>query len=116
MEFNRDLSVDNKEYYKYVLEANSFERLELYKQHGAASVDNTSRLVHVGNIGGMEQYPVWIQVSIDHYENYKYISIEATGVYADWNLIKRWITFHFTDAKLIDCSNFNQIINSSRGI
>lgn len=116
MEFNKDLSIDNTEYYKYVLEANSFERLELYKQHGAASVDNTSRLVHVGNIGGMEQYPVWIQVSADHYENCKYISIEASGVYADWNLINKWLYFHFTGAEIIGCSDFNQIINSSRGI
>lgn len=110
------LSIDNKDYYSYVLEASSFERLELYKKYGATSVDNTGVLTHVGNIGGMVEYPVWIQVSIDHYNNYKYISIEATGTYADWNMISEWVAFHFSGSTIIDYSNFKQIINSSKGI
>lgn len=116
MKFNRHLSIENKEQYQFLLEANSFELTFFYMKFGADSVDNTGVVTRVGFVADLEEYPVFVHIQPYQHRGVKYLSLEVTGKWADWDLIEAWSKFHFPKALLIDSNNFHKIIAKAKEV
>lgn len=113
---NKELDSHYVDGVTFLVEANSFEAMCLWKEYKDKGFSSENNLVFI-TVGELIDMPVCMTIGVGTIGNVKFVMYEPTSVVVDHRMIKEFLDYHYDEVERVDAMNFGRVVNAAnRGL